>query len=85
MTAFYKVVVGGFIIGFGTNGNNNTESITKEEYDIIVSVFNAKPSPPEGYDYLILNETKEWVLVESQESSEIDDSEAFAILMGDSK
>ena len=80
MTAFYKIVSGGFIDGFGTNGSDGVDEITEAEYQHLRAVFAERPTPPEGYDYR-LREDLSWELVETEEP-ELDDSEALSILLG---
>ena len=80
---YYKRIKDSYITLVGT-GCGDTE-ITKEEYDMLVSVINAKPTPPEGYDYR-LREDLTWeeyqLPIIDPAEEEIDDSEALAIILG---
>lgn len=84
MTDFYKIVSGGYITGFGTNGSDNVTAITEAEYNDLSEMFAARPTAPEGYAYMIQDDPREWVLVElpPDPDEDIDDSEALEILLG---
>lgn len=83
MTDFYKVVIDGFVDGFGTNGNDSVTEITEAEYDELRSMFRSMPTAPDGYAYLLRDNPREWVLIEVPiEDEDIDDVEAFEMLFG---
>lgn len=60
MTNFYKIVSDGYIIGIGTNGNDNVTEITENEYSEILAIITSKPADPEGYAYKLHADTLEW-------------------------
>lgn len=83
MREFYKVVVDGYVDGFGTNGPDNATGITEAEYHALSEMFAARPTAPEGYDYLLQDDPLEWVLVElPPDDPDVDDAEALEILLG---
>ena len=88
MIAFYKIKdENNYIIGFGINAETGVEEITQAEYDEIVSFWQTKPIPPEGYDYAMQDDNGLlWTLVEVQtppdEPTDEDKAEAFDIIMG---
>ena len=83
MTAFYKIVDDDVIIGFGTNGSDEVTAITESEYAALLSMFNEKPTAAGGYDFLLRDDPREWVLVEAPIGDEdVDDAEAFEMLFG---
>jgi hypothetical protein len=63
---FYKVFYeNGYLLGIGT-GNRippNAIEITEAEYDDIMAVIHAKPTPPTGYEYY-LKPDMTWELLE---------------------
>ena len=84
MIEFYKVVSGNYIDGFGTNGPDSVTGITESEYEQLQTVFAERPTPPEGFGYLLRDDPLEWVLVEIQPEPDpdLDDEEALEILLG---
>lgn len=84
MTAFYKVVESGYIVGFGTNGADNVTAITEDEYNELAEMFATRPTAPEGYAYMIQDDPREWVMVEMppDPDPELTDAEALEILLG---
>lgn len=83
MTAFYKVVEEGFIVGFGTNGSDSVNAISEAEYNSLTEMFQERPKAPEGYEYMIQDEPREWVLVElPPEDPDLTADEAMEILLG---
>ena len=84
MTAYYKIVEDGYIVGFGTNGGDEVSGITEAEYNALSEMFADRPTAPEGYAYMIQDDPREWVLVElpPEPDPDIDDSEALEILLG---
>ena len=64
MTAFYKTIESGYIVGIGTNGPDNVDAITVEEYNGILDAIRNKPSAEDGYCYMLRADTLEWELVE---------------------
>ena len=83
MTAFYKLVTGGFIDGFGTNGNDEVAEITEQEYNGLLAFFDTRPKAPDGKAYVLRDDPREWVLVDAPiEDDDVDDAEAFEILFG---
>lgn len=80
MTEYYKIVDDGYIVGFGTAGNDECTAIAEQEYTQIRAVFADKPTPPEGYDYLLKSDLT-WELVEEEEP-DLDDEEVLAVLLG---
>ena len=80
---FYKIVTDGYITVIGTG--NGGQIISKEEYESILEVIQSKPTPDSGYDYR-LKEDLTWELYEippEDETDEISDSEALAIIRGE--
>lgn len=63
MTPFYKIVDGGYIAGFGTNGNDSATEITEAEYSNLLSLIRSAPSAPDGFQYKLRADTLEWELV----------------------
>lgn len=55
--------------------------ITEAEYDEICSVIDERPTPPDGYDYLLKTDLT-WELVEMPEPEDVDADEALEILLG---
>lgn len=59
---YRKIVIEGYIRGVcETTGEGN---ISREEYNAITELMHNKPTPPDGYNYRLSDETLEWVLVE---------------------
>lgn len=83
MTAYYKVVEGGFVVGFGTNGGDGVTAIAEAEYVELQTVFADRPTAPEGYAYMIQDDPREWVMVElPHEDPDLTADEAMEILLG---
>ena len=83
MTDFYKIVDDGYIIGFGTNGNESTAAITEEEYNDLADFFKTRPAAPSGKAYIMRDNHREWVLVDAPiDDADLDDSELVNILLG---
>ena len=77
---FFKVERDGNIpqIGIDCGGTE----ITEAEYNEILSVIDARPTPPDGYDYRLKTDLT-WELFElPPEPDDVDDAEALEILMG---
>jgi hypothetical protein len=58
---YYKIITDGYIMVVGTG--NGGISITKEEYDFLISHIYNRPEAPEGYGYR-LKEDLTWELYE---------------------
>jgi hypothetical protein len=58
---YYKIITDGYIIVVGTG--NGGISITKEEYDFLISHIHNRPEAEEGYGYR-LKEDLTWELYE---------------------
>ena len=84
MTDFYKIVIDGYIEGFGTNGPDSVTAITEAEYAELQAAFAQRPTAPEGYEYLLQDDPLAWVLVElpPEPDPDVDDEEALSILLG---
>lgn len=83
MTAYYKVVEGGFVVGFGTNGGDEVTGITETEYNALADMIADRPTAPEGYAYMIQDDPREWVLVAlPPEDPDLTADEAMEILLG---
>lgn len=84
MTAFYKVVEEGFIVVFGTNGSDSVNAISEAEYNSLTEMFQERPKAPEGYEYMIQDEPREWVLVElpPEPDDDLSGDELADILLG---
>lgn len=72
---YYKVLEDGYILAIGT-GSGNVE-ITAEEYSQIMSVVNAKPTPPIGKDYR-LTESFEWEEYDKRSEETDEEQENYA-------
>ena len=87
MTEFYKVVDNGYVVGIGTNGNDNVTAITETEYNQLLSVIRSAPSASDGYTYRLRADNLEWELVElppaPDEPTIEDKAEAYDILIGE--
>ena len=59
---YYKIIDNGFIAMIGEKING--ESITKQEYDSLLSIIHNVPSAPIGYTYKLKSDTLTWELVE---------------------
>lgn len=78
--SWFKVIQNGYITVIGT-GNGGTE-ITEAEYNEIRSVIDARPTPPDGYDYRLKTDLT-WELYElPPEPEDVDADEALEILLG---
>lgn len=77
--SYYKIVKDSYIpqIGLDCGG----EEITKAEYDEIAATIDARPTPPDGYDYRLKTDLT-WELVEMPEPEDVDADEALEILLG---
>ena len=62
MTAFYKVIEDGCVIGFGTNGNDLVTPISGQEYDALAALVRAAPKAPAGFQYRLRADTLVWEL-----------------------
>jgi hypothetical protein len=58
---YYKIITDGYIMVVGTG--NGGISITKEEYESLISHIHNRPEAEEGYDYR-LKEDLTWELYE---------------------
>ena len=81
---YYKTVEDGYLVGIGVGAGG--AEITREEYGRIEAVIAAKPTPPEGCDYL-LREDLQWQSVALPESGEAEDApldpaEALELICG---
>ena len=77
---FFKIERDGYIpqIGIDCGGIE----ITEDEYNEILSVIDARPTPPDGYDYRLKTDLT-WELFElPPEPDDVDDAEALDILLG---
>ena len=84
MTEFYKVIDDGYVVGFGTNGNDSVTEIDEEEYAALMAFVQTRPTAPDGYAYVIRDNPREWELVElpPEPPEELTDAEALSILLG---
>ena len=85
---YWKVTEGGYIVTIGTGGSGAGE-ITSEEYNEIMAAIRERPTPPDGYGYL-LREDLMWELYELPPEEvnpdpELNDTEAIAIMLGDAE
>ena len=69
MTAFYKIVLDGYIEAIGTNGSDDVIEITEAEYAEILAVIRDKPAATDTTDYR-LREDLTWEAVESEPDPE---------------
>lgn len=78
--SFFKVTHDGYILGIGVGGGGT--QISEAEYNEILSVIDARPTPQEGYDYRLKTDLT-WELFElPPEPDELDEAEAFDIIFG---
>jgi len=81
----YKNVSGGYIASI-TTGAGQIE-ISQAEYNEIIDIIRAAPTPPEGYVYKLRDADLTWELVElppePYEPTDEDKAEAYDILMGE--
>lgn len=79
----YKIVQDGCILNVGEGFNG--EEITDSEYEEILSIIQAAPSPPTGFCYRLKADLT-WELFETQpepyEPTDEDKAEAYDILTG---
>jgi hypothetical protein len=79
---YYKIITDGYIMVVGTG--NGGISITKEEYESLISHIHNRPEAPEGYDYR-LREDLTWELYELPpvpEDDEISSDELMDMIEG---
>jgi hypothetical protein len=79
---YYKIITDGYIMVVGTG--NGGISITKEEYESLISHIHNRPEAPEGYGYR-LKEDLRWELYELPpvpEDDEISSDELMTMLEG---
>lgn len=79
---YYKIITDGYIMVVGTG--NGGISITKEEYDFLISHIHNRPEAPEGYGYR-LKEDLTWELYELPpvpEDDEISSDELLNMIEG---
>jgi hypothetical protein len=79
---YYKIITDGYIMVVGTG--NGGISITKEEYDFLISHIHNRPEAPEGYGYR-LKEDLTWELYELPpvpEDDEISSDELMDMIEG---
>ena len=82
---YYKTVVDGFIVSISTGGGQT--EVSEEEYNALMAVIMSAPPDPDGFAYMLRNETLEWELVElppvpPDPDPDLDDSESLEILLG---
>ena len=83
---FYKEIHGNYITSFGTGPGQI--KITENEYAALHQIIRQRPVPPEGKDYRLRADTLEWEEYDlpqpppRDDSTEISDAEALAILTG---
>lgn len=82
---YYKLVEDGYLTGIGT-GAGGTE-ISEKEFGQLEAVIAAKPTPPEGRDY-VLREDLQWQLCDlpetGAEDAPLDPAEALELICGKS-
>jgi hypothetical protein len=78
---YYKIITDGYIMVVGTG--NGGISITKEEYDFLISHIHNRPEAPEGYGYR-LKEDLRWELYELPvvEDEDISGDELMSMIEG---
>jgi hypothetical protein len=79
---YYKIIADGYITVIGTG--NGGISITKEEYESLISHIHNRPEAPEGYGYR-LKEDLTWELYELPpvpEDDEISSDELMDMIEG---
>lgn len=79
---YWKQIINGHVTAIGT-GKGSVE-ITEAEYNSILAVIHNRPTAEEGFDYRLTADLQ-WELYEvpiAEESDEITDEEALAILLG---
>ena len=74
---------------FGVCKGNSGDTITEEEYYILLNLLQTRPTnAPDGFCYKLRADTLEWELVElppapePEPSEDVDDSEALDIILG---
>ena len=80
---FFKNLNGKYIDSIST-GSGEVE-FTESEYNEIHNIILNRPTPPNGYDYMLRADTLEWELVElppMPEDEDIPDEEALDIILG---
>lgn len=65
---FSKIVIDGYIAAVTTG--LGTAEITEEEYNHIIDIIHSKPQDPNGYVYMLKDNTLEWELIEITEGAE---------------
>lgn len=80
--SYYKIEKSGYITQAGIDCGGT--EITEAEYDEIMSVIDARPTPPEGYDYRLKTDlTWEAYPVDSPDPDpELDGDDVLEILLG---
>lgn len=58
----FKIVDSGYVIGIGIN-QSQADQITKTEYDMLAGKIKQMPTAPDGYHYMLRNDTLGWELV----------------------
>ena len=58
------------------------ESAQDADYDAVVEAYHAKPTANEGYVYKLRYPELTWEQVKDETEPEIDDNEAFQIIIG---
>jgi len=62
MMRHFKHLADGYILAISTVYGQTP--ISKEDYDLILSIIRSKPEDPAGYEYKLKDGTLEWELVE---------------------
>lgn len=81
----YKNTENGYIVSISKGAGEI--AVTEEEYNSLLSIIRSAPSAPDGFVYLLREDTLDWELAElppepEPTDEEPDDSEALAILLG---
>lgn len=77
---YKKIVFEGCILGVSEVERNG--NITEDDYSRLTTIINDIPVAPEGYYYVLRDNTEEWELVAIPHDDTITDTEALNILLG---
>lgn len=78
---YKKIVYEGCILGVSEVEKNG--NITEDDYNRLSAIINNMPVAPDGYYYVLRDDTEEWELIEMPHDVDIDDSEALSIMLGE--
>lgn len=79
---YWKQIINGHVTAIGTG--KGSEEITETKYNEILSILRSRPTAPEGFAYRLTADLQ-WELYElpiAEETDEITDAEALAIILG---